>query len=1012
MTPAEFVAKWKPVELPERAASQEHFLDLCRLLDQPTPAEYDPTGEEYQFEKGVSVTGPASRGTKGIRGSADVWWRRKFGWEYKTKDKYANLEEAYRQLCQYREGLENPPLLIVSDISRTEIHTNFTGTAKQIHVVNLEDMASPAALDLLRRVFTDPESFRPDITSEGITTEIAAQFAELAIGLGNRGHDPHDAAHFLMKCMFCLFAEDVGLLPPDLFKDLLIEWREHPADLAARMTALFKAMRTGGAFGVSAIPWFNGNLFDESRALELTAAEAGVLILAATHDWGAVEPAIFGTLFERSLDPEKRAQIGAHYTSREDIMLVVEPVIVAPLRRRWEEVVATCDQMIEERAQAIRRRATGAHKDREIKPETITDQIHREIAQFHESIASARVLDPACGSGNFLYVAIQQLLELEKDVISYAARLDIALSLLPQVRPTQLYGIEINLYAAELAQIVTWIGYLQWMRDNGFRPPNDPILQPLDNIQERDAVLDQSDPENPGRAVWPDVDYIIGNPPFLGSQRLSGGLGEEYATALRGQYDLPNTSDLCCYWFDRARQQILTSVREGYPRIGLLATQGIRGVGNRTVLENIQGDANIFCAWSDRNWILDGAQVHVSIICFDDGTEETTILDGVTRDAIHADLRSGVDVASARTLPEARRRSFQGPVKVGKFELTYREARQLLGAANPHGESNAEVMSPYITGAEVAGRAQGEWIIDFHGLTEAQASLFEAPFERVRRLVKPERDDNNDERRKANWWLHGRSGTRMRAALRDLPRYIVCCRHMKDWIFRFVDGRTFPDAGTVVFAFSEYYHLGVLQSSIHELWGRAQISQVREAESGFRYTNNLCFERFPFPWPLGTEPEDDPAYKRMADAMQEFDEQREQWFNPAAWIDQIAAIVDRRHDFADVLAEARPLMRQSTIMAGTARVPRLRQHTLSALYADRPTWVRNAVEQLDRAVLAAYATTDPDGEWDESWSQVWKERGAGETLPNDSPVLARRTEIDELVLANLLRLNDERAAAE
>ena len=204
MTPAQFVQKWSPVQLPERAASQEHFIDLCRLLGQPTPAEQDATGAEYTFEKGVQVTAAASAKAKGERGFADVWWKGKFGWEYKRKDKYKDLAEAYRQLWQYREALGNPPLLIVSDIRRTEIHTNFTGTAKQVHVIRLEDLPKPESLPLLRRVFTAPQSFCPTVTTEKVTEEVASRIGALAQSLQKWGDkDPQTAAHFLMKCMFC-----------------------------------------------------------------------------------------------------------------------------------------------------------------------------------------------------------------------------------------------------------------------------------------------------------------------------------------------------------------------------------------------------------------------------------------------------------------------------------------------------------------------------------------------------------------------------------------------------------------------------------------------------------------------------------------------------------------------------------------------------------------------------------------------------------------------------------------
>ena len=334
------------------------------MLGQPTPAEHDATGAEYTFEKGVAVADTASKGSAGQRGFADAWWRGKFAWEYKRKGKYRDLKEAYRQLCQYREALENPPLLIVSDITRTEIHTNFTGTAKQVHAIDLSELDRPESLDLLRRVFTDPGSFKPTITPEVVTEEVARQSGKLAQRLRDRGHKPHDTAHFLMKCLFCLFAEDVGLLPEHLFERLLASRRVNPDRLPAALTELFGQMRTGGSFGVDDIAHFNGGLFDDAPALDLTPDEIDILLTAARQDWASVEPAIFGTLFERSLDPNTRAQIGAHYTSREDIMLVVEPVVMAPLRREWAGVQAEVEKQLERRRKVNTKKGGGRQGDR------------------------------------------------------------------------------------------------------------------------------------------------------------------------------------------------------------------------------------------------------------------------------------------------------------------------------------------------------------------------------------------------------------------------------------------------------------------------------------------------------------------------------------------------------------------------------------------------------------------------------------------------------------------------
>ena len=724
LTPDRFIELWSRAELSERAASQSHFIDLCRLLGQPTPAEHDATGAVYTFEKFVIPIDAASRGSKGDRGFVDVWWKGKFAWEYKRKGKYKDLKEAYAQLCQYREALENPPLLIVSDIAHTEIHVSFTGYAKQVHKITLAEFADPAKLDLLRRVFTDPASFKPDQTTEKVTEEVAKQFATIAKGLRQfekaRAEQPdeqavaHRVAHFLMKCMFCLFAEDVELLPKELFKKLIQNNKNDPTALANRMTDLFSAMRTGGGFGADTIKHFNGGLFDTEPALKLTADGIGKLQLAAGFDWGSVEPAIFGTLFERSLDPNTRAQIGAHYTSRDDILLVVEPVVMAPLRREWEAVKAEIETLLGKvktkarSAPKLTKLRKGASPEKTPEAKAVVKLIHG----FVDRLSAVRILDPACGSGNFLYVAIQQLLNLEKEVITFARRGDISVEIIPQVRPTQLFGIEINPYAAELAQVVIWIGYLQWMRDNGYlNEIRIPILEALQSIECRDAILDLKNPKHPKPASWPDANFIIGNPPFLGSKLFrQQGLSDPYVDAMYAAFDLPKTSDLCCYWFEMARRAI---ERKPQARAGLLATQGIRGGSNREVLERIQNTGDIFMAWSDRDWVLDGAAVHVSIVGFDGRVEKLRSLDGKPAIRINANLTRDVDTVSGSALAENENIAFMGDTKGGSFDIEWEGARTLLSAPNPNANGNIEVTRPWINGSDITKRFRACWIIDF-----------------------------------------------------------------------------------------------------------------------------------------------------------------------------------------------------------------------------------------------------------------------------------------------------------
>lgn len=1018
MTPAEFIRKWSGVTLSERSASQQHFLDLCDLLGQSKPASVDKDGSEYTFEKHVSgLDGGASAGAKGAGGFVDVWWRGKFAIEYKRPGKHATLEGALRQLRQYRDVLDNPPLLIVSDIDRVEIHTNFTGYKPETHVIALEDFDTPENLTTLRRVFTDPASFRPELTVEQVTEEVAKEIGAIAQRLRDAGNDPHSAAHFLMKVMFCLFAEDVELLPKGLFEAILKRFAEDPARLRGKMDELFGAMATGGDFGLDEIAFFNGGLFDDAPALELTPAGIDALKRAAAQDWAAVEPSVFGTLFERSLDPDKRSQIGAHYTSREDIMLVVEPVIVRPLRREWEDTRATIETEI-----AKRRKVKT--KDAKKKAD---ERIFTALDSFLHRLASVRVLDPACGSGNFLYVAIQQLLELEKEVITSAASPEIAQSLIPRVRPTQLLGIEINPYAAELAQVVIWIGYLQWMRFNGFNPPRNPILDGIDTIEQRDAILAWADAEGntiptwregavcTGQAAWPEAEFIVGNPPFLGTKMLRGGLGDEYVDALFAAYrgTIPAFSDLVCYWFELARQSV---EKRAHVRVGLLATQAIRNGKARIVLERIEETGGIFLAWADKEWFLDGAAVQISIVAFDDGTETRKELDGRPVDTINSDLSQGVDLGDAQRLLDNKSVGFIGDVKGGPFGLEHSEARKLLATPTPNGRSPVYVVRRYVNGRDITRRSTSEWVIDFgRGCPIEEAAGWGDVFEVAEKVVKPAREAGRPTRKE--WWIHMRPCPSMRDAVEPLPRFVATPVLTKHRMFTWMSGPSLPDHQLCVFARSDDYFFGVLHSAVHELWARRQGTQLREAESGFRYTPTTCFETFPLPWPPGDEPAPGDAGRPLHDAIgtaaAELDAMRERWLNPPELVGPIAERIDAGDDFADVARvsgeEARRLIRQSAIDAACAQDKELKKRTLTNLYNERPTWLRLAHETLDRAVLAAYAAVDPAGGWDPEWAGVFTETGAGQGLGEGHALAERRAEVEQLILGNLLRLNGERA---
>jgi type II restriction/modification system DNA methylase subunit YeeA len=899
LTPVEFVTKWQGSLRTERAASQEHFIDLCRMLDVKTPNEADRTGDFYAFEKGAEKTG-------GGGGFADVWKKGYFAWEYKGKRK--DLDAAYGQLLQYREALDNPPLLVVCDLDRFEIHTNFTNTPKHVHRFSLTDLLDGATepLKLLRAVMLEPDELKPGKTREELTAEAARQFASLAASLRERGHGPQAVAHFLNKLLFCMFAEDAGLLPRGVIERLTEAGRDAPDLFTSGLSDLFgKMSHSGGLFGAERIQWFNGGLFDGPEVLPMVSAEVYIVQDVARLDWSQVEPAIFGTLFERGLDPSKRSQLGAHYTDRESIVRLTEAVLMAPLRKDLEEMKTRVERLLS--------------NAKRITSRTPSDRNPMRVFQaFLDRLRAVRVLDPACGSGNFLYVALQLLKDLERETILWGSLTFQTPMQFPEVGPQAVLGIEVNPYAAELARVVVWIGEIQWMLSNGFAYMRDPILRVLDNIQCRDAVLDATDSNGPSEPEWPAADVIIGNPPFLGGKLMRRGLGGEYVDALFDVYKgrVPAEADLVTYWFEKARAAVDTG---NVKRVGLLATQGIRGGKNRTVLERIKRSGDLFFARSDDVWVVDGAAVHVSFVGFDDGSEQERTLDGASVAEIHPNLTTGVDVTVAKRLRSNLGIAFMGDTKGGAFDVPAEVAKRLLKSPNPDGRPNSDVVRPWANGRDVTQRPRNMWIIDFGvSMPETEAALYEAPFEYVLQHVRPQREKNRRDGYRRLWWLHVEPRSGMRAALAGKPRFLATMRTAKHRLFVWLDPRTVPDSQLIVFAFDDDYSMGVLQSSVHETWARATGTQLREAESGFRYTPTTCFETFPFPEPT-----------------------------------------PKQHTEISTAAKHLDAMRRGWLLPPEADEEELQRRTLTNLYNKPPAWLRIAHERLDRGVHDAYGLRYP-----------------------------------------------------
>ena len=991
-------------------------------LDQPTPAEADPSGSNFFcYQKrvvkdaelfSIDATPDASEPTE--RGFADVWKKGCFAWEYKGKKK--NLDEAYKQLLRYRESLLNPPLLVVCDFDRYVVKTNFNGTVQEVYEFTNDQIDRPENLRTLRALFTDPEYLKPQRTTAAVTEALAEKIGEVARSLQKRESvELADAksraavnyaqrknlriARFLNRIVFCMFAEDTRLLPADLFTNILKSAIDDTAHFARALENLFRVMATGGDFGQHKIRHFNGHLFDDSSVFELNEAELRILGEAAEADWQFIEPSIMGTLFERALDESQRAQLGAHYTSEPDIKTLVEPVLMQPFRNEWSKLKG------ELAAAYVKGKGNAKQRER--------------LAEFQKRLSAVTVLDPACGSGNFLYVSLRLLLGLEKQVITFGTQLGFAFK--PQVSVSQLKAIEINPYAFELAQVSVQIGYLQWRRDNGFDNDRSPVLQVLDGFQNEDALLvphfrnkaktlkearatehkRENDLKFYTERTWPKCDVIVSNPPFLGGSEIKEELGLQYQKELWRVYEgrVLGAADLCCYWFEKSREQIEHSKCK---RAGLLATQAIRGGANREVLKRIKETGDIFFAESDRPWVLAGAAVNVSMIAFDGGAETHRVLDSVEVQSINPNLTTHGDITVANPLSANKLRSFQGSQKIGAFDIIESIALSWLSLPNSHGLPNSDVLRPSWNGIDVTRRPGDGWIIDFGTeLPEAAAALYEKPFQYILEHVKPERLTNHREAYRRYWWRHGEPRIAMRAKISPIERFAATSAHAKHPIFRWVPGEILPDKALIVFALSDDYYFGVLQSKFHAVWSLKQGTQLEDRP---RYTPTTCFETFPFPFPddlqpsplapkqppKSKQPEPDRTYAEnlaaknyfmgkedslpyrvhatpaehhatIAAAAKELNEFRERWLNPPEWT------VEKILEFPGSVTGpwANYVVKAGKNGIGTVRYPRLeardadcaaklKDRTLTKLYNERPAWLDLAHKKLDSAVAAAY----------------------------------------------------------
>lgn len=927
MTPSEFVSKWREGG-DERRDFHSFFNDLCRMLGHKTPREADPTHTWFTFEYG------ASKSTGG-QGWADVWKRGHFGLEAKGTGR--DLVQAYAQLKAYSDALQNPPLLIVTDMQRFEIHTNFTNAVKHVHHFSVDDLLDLDTRRLLAAAFNDPAQLRPGLTRQDITQDAAGKFADLAQRLRHRGHEPHTVATFLTRLIFCAFAEDIGLLPEQVFTRMIRSVQDRPDQFESRAGDLFGAMQKGGDFALVTIDWFNGGLFQDAAALPLDADDLAILSDAVALDWSQIDPSILGTLFERGLDPAKRSQLGAHYTDPNTIDKIIGPVIVDPLLAEWEETKGKIEGIL-------------------AKTKTKT-KVPRAAQQtfntFLERMREFRVLDPACGSGNFLYTSLRALKDVEHRVIWEGEALGLGRQV-PAVGPANVMGIEINIYAAELARLTVWIGEIQWMIQNGHGVRREPILQELGGIETRDALVNPDGSE----AKWPAATVIVGNPPFIGNRKMVSELGRAYSDSVRDIYEdrVPRGADFVCYWFAKADDSIRAGKTQ---RAGLVSTHSIKGGASRKVLDRVLEHSPIFSAWSDLPWVNEGANVRVSIICFGH-SDQPRRLNSLAVESITSSLVELVDydIATAAKLRPNTSLSFQGVTPRGElrkkqaqklglppasFTLSDAEAHKLLmDPKTLHGTPLSAVVRPYLVADDITTRPSNRFIVNFGTRDEAEASTFGPAYDAVSnvRLHRQHMSDADE----YPWWQLWRPRPKMTAAAHGLHRIIAIPRVAKHHLCAWTPSSVTHGDALVIVARDDDTSLGILQSHIHGYWALRMGTRFGATP---RYTPGTCFETFPFPEGLtpdtpATDFESNPRAQSIAKAARALTEARDRWLNPPEWVDWVRTSEEVAAGFP-----ARPV-------AKVGHESELKKRTLTNLYNARPAWLASLHDALDAAVAAAY----------------------------------------------------------
>jgi hypothetical protein len=1029
----DFLTKWLGSEGNERANYQTFFGDLCVALDVPEPPPKGSVeGDRYCFDKNIKFFGQKAETTR----FADFYKEGCFLIEAKQGSTNSTKGHGKRGTKGYRDAMQQafnqaksyaynrmlpalPPFLITCDIgSHFEVWEGFSGEygsygARQ--QLNLKDLAQPEIFDRFVAIFTDPQSLNPEKYRARVTREVAAELAKLSRWLEETslyplqtGISAHEVANFLMRCIFTMFAEDVELLKGEVFtKALRDRWIPNPQLFKPEIEQLWQTMNTGGSFGFERVLRFNGSFFEDATAFDLPKEQLEVLYAAAAKDWSQVEPAIFGTLLERALEKKERSRLGAHYTPRSYVERLVRPVVMEPLRQQWDEIELELKRVLET---AEGKEPTAAQRK----------QATQEIQAFLTQLRQVKILDPACGTGNFLYVTLDLLKGLEQEAI--ARLVDVAGEVqlgLEQINPAQFLGIEINPRAAAIAELVIWIGYLQWyFKRYGNAAPPEPVLQAFGNIECRDAVLaydgmepdidtktgevrsrwggkmmkhpvtgeDVPDPSdrviihkylNARASEWPEADFIVSNPPFIGNARMRDALGDGYTTTIRNVYqEVSETVDFVMYWWHKAAN--LTRENK-LIKFGLITTNTIRQTWQRKVIDfhlTQKNPIRLVFAVPDHPWINDGAAVRIAMTAAESETnncifqppllgvlvseEEAEVPEEEAEkvkilwqqsSAIFSDLTVGTDVTSTVKLKSNIEIAHRGVQLIGGgFCITSDDIEKL----------ERPVIYPYLNGRDLMQSSRDSFAIDLFGLSQQEVlNKYPRVYQWLYDRVKPEREQNNRKSYRDNWWIFGEPRTNLRLATKGLKRYIATVETSKHRIFIFLDSNILADNMIIVIALDDGYALSVLSSSIHAKWCLANGGSLGVYIGNIRYNKTRCFDPFPFP---DSTPEQKQKIRELGDRL---DTHRKQV--QAAHPD---ITITGMYNLLEKLRAGKPFSELDRAYNNRALVSTLNQ-------------IHN---ELDTAVFAAYGWQDLSGK--------------------------PTTEIDETILERLVALNAERAAEE